>query len=69
MCDIFGMVRNSWTQPNVHMMYSNSNWCGGRVALEDCNKPFQDEKSTSTVANSSHFVNFTQLKQLFQATL
>ena len=35
----------------VHMMYSNSNWCGRRVALEDCNKRFQDEKSTSTVAN------------------
>ena len=51
MCDIFGMVRNSWTQPYVHMMYSNSNWCGRRVELEDCNKRFQDEKSTSTVAN------------------
>ena len=51
MCDIFGMARNSWTQPCVHMMYSNSNWYGRRVALEDGNKLFHDETSTSTVAN------------------
>ena len=41
MCDIFGMVRNSWTQLYVHMMYSNSNWYGRRVALEDGNKIFK----------------------------
>ena len=52
MCDIFGMVRNFFLDSAIcpHDVV-NSNWCGRRVALEDCNKPFQDEKSTSTVAN------------------